>query len=90
MKSVGWDLIFDLNSLLRKNGQWSPDNAIMLLEYTVDKGYKVAGWELGNGESKYKPQVVNTFYKKHIEIILKNSCLRILLGTEFSNMDVIT
>lgn len=45
---VGWDLIFDLNSLLRKNGLWLSDNAKLLLDYTTQKGYKVTGWELGN------------------------------------------
>ncbi|XP_055955925.1 heparanase-like, partial [Patella vulgata] len=46
---VGWDLIFDFNVFLRKNGNWDPSNAIELLEYTVKQGYKPAGYELGNG-----------------------------------------
>ena len=46
---VGWDLIFDLNSLLRENGQWFIWNAKQLMDYTSQKGYKIAGWELGNG-----------------------------------------
>jgi heparanase 1 len=43
---VDWSLIFDLNSMLRKNGNWSPENAQLLLNYTSMKGYKIAGWEL--------------------------------------------
>ncbi|KAK6174489.1 hypothetical protein SNE40_017756 [Patella caerulea] len=46
--SAGWDLIFDFNVFLRKNGQWDPTNAIELLEYTVKQGYKPSGYELGN------------------------------------------
>ncbi|CAG2214525.1 HPSE [Mytilus edulis] len=45
---VGWDLIFDLNGLLRQDGLWLPDNAKLLMDYTSQKGYKIAGWELGN------------------------------------------
>lgn len=48
---VGWSLIFDLNSLLREGGQWLPDNAKLLMDYTSQKGYKITGWELGNGEN---------------------------------------
>lgn len=48
VETVGWDLIFDLNSLFRKNGLWLPDNAKLLMDYTSQKGYKIAGWELGN------------------------------------------
>ncbi|ESO97017.1 hypothetical protein LOTGIDRAFT_231761 [Lottia gigantea] len=44
----GWDLIFDFNVFLRKNGQWDPTNAIELLKYTIQQGYKPAGYELGN------------------------------------------
>ncbi|KAK6174495.1 hypothetical protein SNE40_017760 [Patella caerulea] len=46
--NVGWDLIFDFNVFLRKNGQWDPTNAMELLKYTVKQGYKPAGYELGN------------------------------------------
>lgn len=48
VEMVGWDLIFDLNGLLRQNGLWLPDNAKLLMDYTTQKGYKIAGWELGN------------------------------------------
>ncbi|XP_055955927.1 heparanase [Patella vulgata] len=46
--NAGWDLIFDFNVFLRKNGNWDPTNAKELLEYTVKQGYKPAGYELGN------------------------------------------
>ena len=49
VSKVGWMLIFDLNVLVRSNGSWDPTNAIQLMDYTVKKGYKMAGWELGNG-----------------------------------------
>ncbi|XP_041372088.1 heparanase-like [Gigantopelta aegis] len=45
---VGWDLIFDLNVLLRKHGRWNPSNAVQLLTYSITRGYNVAGFELGN------------------------------------------
>ncbi|XP_052102579.1 heparanase-like [Mytilus californianus] len=56
---VGWDLIFDLNSLLRQNGQWLPDNAKLLMDYTSQKGYKIVGWELGNEPDVYKDVGIN-------------------------------
>ena len=48
VEAVGWDIIFGLNVLLRKNGAWDSANAEELLTYTTSKGYKV-NWELGNG-----------------------------------------
>ena len=48
VEAVGWDIIFGLNVLLRKNGAWDSANAEELLIYTTSKGYKV-NWELGNG-----------------------------------------
>ena len=49
VEAVGWDFIFGLNVLLRKNGSWDSANAEELLTYTTSKGYKV-NWELGNGK----------------------------------------
>ena len=50
VSSIGWDLIFGLNMLLRKpNGVWEPSNAKELIGYTVRSRYKIGGWELGNG-----------------------------------------
>ncbi|XP_076105374.1 heparanase-like isoform X2 [Mytilus galloprovincialis] len=54
---VGWSLIFDLNSLLREGGQWLPDNAKLLMDYTSQKGYKITGWELGNEPNSYKHHI---------------------------------
>jgi len=51
---VGWSIIFDLNSLLRKNGNWSPENAQLLLNYSTRRGYKIAGWKLGNEPDAYE------------------------------------
>ena len=48
VEAVGWDLIFGLNVLLRKNGAWDSTDAEELMTYTTSKGYKV-NWELGNG-----------------------------------------
>ena len=48
---VGWELIFGLNALLVKDWRlktWDSSNAQELIQYTLNKGYKVA-WELGNG-----------------------------------------
>ncbi|XP_072026930.1 heparanase-like isoform X2 [Amphiura filiformis] len=45
---VGWDMLFDLNMLLRNHTSWDPTNARALLKYSTKKGYRIAGWELGN------------------------------------------
>ena len=49
VEAVGWDFIFGLNVLLRKNGSWDSTDAEELMVYTTSKGYKV-NWELGNGK----------------------------------------
>ena len=49
VEAVGWDFIFGLNILLRKNGSWDDTDAEELLTYTTSKGYRV-NWELGNGK----------------------------------------
>ena len=50
VETVGWDIIFGLNALLRESdGSWDSANAEELLTYTTSKGYKV-NWELGNGK----------------------------------------
>ncbi|XP_048250306.1 heparanase-like isoform X2 [Haliotis rufescens] len=46
--AVGWELIFDLNVLIRDQGSWDPTNAMLLMNYTKSRGYKLAGFELGN------------------------------------------
>lgn len=50
---VEWDMIFDLNSLRRKDGQWLPDQAKEMMDHAAKKGYKIAGWELGNEPDVY-------------------------------------
>ena len=48
---AGWELVFGLNIFLMKDWQlakWDSSNAQELIQYTMDRGYKVA-WELGNG-----------------------------------------
>ncbi|XP_048250661.1 heparanase-like [Haliotis rufescens] len=47
-KDVGWDLIFGLSVLQRKDGHWDPSNADQLLDYTSQKGHDIYGFELGN------------------------------------------
>lgn len=46
---AGWDMVFDLNMILRNGSRWDPTNAIELMKYTTRKGYRIAGWEFGNG-----------------------------------------
>lgn len=47
---VGWDILFNLNVLLRNGSTWDWTNALALFEYTKQKGYHLEGWELGNGK----------------------------------------
>ncbi|XP_048250585.1 heparanase-like isoform X1 [Haliotis rufescens] len=55
---VGWDLIFGLNVLERRDGQWDPTNAELFLNYTSKKGYQLYGLELGN-EPRMFPKKFN-------------------------------
>ena len=50
---MGWDILFDLNMLLRNGSTWNSTNASALLRYTKERGYRLAGWELGNGKVQY-------------------------------------
>lgn len=59
VSAVGWEMIFDLNSLLRNNGAWDPTNAIQLINYTASQGYKMGGWELGNEPDEYSNPNIN-------------------------------
>ena len=50
---AGWDVMFGLNVLLRKqDGSWDASNAKEIMQYVAEHGYNF-GWELGNGK-KYK------------------------------------
>ncbi|XP_070206938.1 hyaluronoglucuronidase-like [Littorina saxatilis] len=54
-KEVGWDLIFDLNALKRNaDGSWNHDNARQLLQFSADRNYTIAGFELGNEYDIYE------------------------------------
>ena len=53
VKTVGWELVFGLNDFIMKdwsNGTWNSSNAEELVKYTMEKGYSIFAWELGNGE----------------------------------------
>ncbi|KAK6174478.1 hypothetical protein SNE40_017748 [Patella caerulea] len=60
VSEVGWDLIFDLNVFLRKDGHWDPTNAIELLKYTIEKGYRLTGFELGNELDVFPDSPINS------------------------------
>lgn len=57
---AGMKLVFGLNVLKRNhagNGQlgkpaWDPTNARELMQYSISKGYKIFGFELGNEENE--------------------------------------
>ena len=50
---AGWDVMFGLNVLLRKqDGSWNASNPKEIMQYVAEHGYNF-GWELGNGK-KYK------------------------------------
>ena len=50
---AGWDVMFGLNVLLRKqDGSWDASNPKEIMQYVAEHGYNF-GWELGNGK-KYK------------------------------------
>ncbi|XP_048250525.1 heparanase-like isoform X2 [Haliotis rufescens] len=55
LETVGWDLVFGLNVLKRKDGQWDPDNAKELMTYSNARNYKIPAFELGN-EPEYFPE----------------------------------
>ncbi|KAK7093390.1 heparanase-like [Littorina saxatilis] len=45
---AGWDLIFDLNVVVRKNGYWDPSNTREILKFFSQQGYVVDCFQLGN------------------------------------------
>ena len=49
-RTVGWNLLFDLNVLLRRGNEWDSSNALELMEYSIKKNYTWnLNFELGNG-----------------------------------------
>ena len=51
---AGWDFLMDLNALKRNaDGSWNPGNARQLLQYSAERNYTIAGFELGNGVRAY-------------------------------------
>ncbi|XP_067659200.1 heparanase-like [Haliotis asinina] len=74
--NVGWDVIFGLNVLERRDGQWDPANAEVFLDYTSKKGYKLYGLELGN-----EPRM---FPKKFNQSVTPQQ-----LGTDFGTLEKI-
>jgi len=52
VEQAGWELVFGLNSYITKKwrtGVWDNSNAEELVKYTMEKGYSLLAWELGNG-----------------------------------------
>ncbi|XP_067659035.1 heparanase-like [Haliotis asinina] len=79
VKTVGWDLVFGLNVLKQKNGQWDPANAIELLNYTKSKNYNIPAFELGNEPAWFPPPFNITIRPQlggdfaHLRAILKST-----------------
>ncbi|XP_048250508.1 heparanase-like isoform X1 [Haliotis rufescens] len=55
LRIVGWELVFGLNVLKRKDGQWDPENAKELMSYSNARNYTIPAFELGN-EPAYFPE----------------------------------
>nr|XP_022337561.1 heparanase-like [Crassostrea virginica] len=54
VQEAKFDIIFDLNVLKRtKDDKWNSTNARELMNYTQKKGYRMAGWELGNEPNSF-------------------------------------
>ncbi|CAL1539023.1 unnamed protein product [Lymnaea stagnalis] len=47
-KWVRWDLMFDFNVFLRRDGVWDPVNAQTLLDYSAARGIEIPAFQLGN------------------------------------------
>uniref|UniRef100_A0A0B7BBM5 Heparanase n=1 Tax=Arion vulgaris TaxID=1028688 RepID=A0A0B7BBM5_9EUPU len=54
IKSVGWDLMFDLNIFFwRSDGLWDSTNAELLLNHSSARGIRIPYFELGNEPNAY-------------------------------------
>ncbi|KAL3863630.1 hypothetical protein ACJMK2_005380 [Sinanodonta woodiana] len=94
--AVSWDLIFDLNSLLRnEDGSWDPTNAMKLFQYASKKNYTISGWELGNEPDQYRllgtvvePEQLAVDFEHLMEILQKFPIFRnsIIIGPSVANL----
>ncbi|KAL5559754.1 hypothetical protein UlMin_035965 [Ulmus minor] len=79
--TTGAVVTFGLNALNGKiidsqgfaTGAWNPNNAEALIRYTVDKGYRIHGWELGNELSGkgIKARIAADQYASDVKILHK-------------------
>ncbi|KAK3705133.1 hypothetical protein RRG08_005523 [Elysia crispata] len=56
-KTVGWDMMWDFNILVKKNGSWDPWNAKKFLEYSASRNVKIPMFQLGNEPNLGKPPI---------------------------------
>ncbi|BFZ23699.1 hypothetical protein BsWGS_26738 [Bradybaena similaris] len=54
LATVGWDLLFDFNLFLWKDGVWDPSNADLLLNYSSQRDIKIPYFQLGNEPNSYQ------------------------------------
>ncbi len=58
---AGWDVMFGLNVLLRKqDGSWDASNPKEIMQYVAEQGYHF-GWELGNGKKYFTADQTSVF-----------------------------
>ena len=46
---VGWDIMWDFNLFVWRDGQWSPTEADKFLKYSAARGVNIPSFQLGNG-----------------------------------------
>ncbi|GLT43663.1 hypothetical protein SLA2020_175990 [Shorea laevis] len=91
-RKAGALVVFGLNALNGRNidsygravGAWNCSNAESLLRYTVNNGYKIHGWELGNelcGSNKIGAIIAEDQYASDVET-LQNLVQKIYKGFE--------
>ncbi|KAK2167330.1 hypothetical protein LSH36_29g02084 [Paralvinella palmiformis] len=57
-KTVGWNLLFDLNVLLRKGQEWDSSNALELMAYSIRQNYtQNLNFELGNEPNAFQHSI---------------------------------
>ncbi|XP_067659186.1 heparanase-like isoform X2 [Haliotis asinina] len=88
-------MIFDLNVLIREHGSWDPTNAILLMNYTKSRGYKLAGFELGNEPNAFHHVFDRTVTAAHLardfvklrQIMGRYSQSTLLVGPDVTKVD---